>query len=86
MRQKVKTYFLPVYIAKKGRQSLPFFGERRGAHFLTPPKLYFSWVVLGLKPGKAWLQTIWNQHRHRSAEGFPCLYSKKGQALPALFC
>jgi hypothetical protein len=26
-RQKVKTYFLPGYIAKKGRRSLPFFGE-----------------------------------------------------------
>jgi hypothetical protein len=27
-RQKVKTYFLPVQSAKKGRQSLPFFGVK----------------------------------------------------------
>jgi hypothetical protein len=34
-RQKVKTYFLPVQTAKKDRQSLPFFGEKVGGHFLT---------------------------------------------------
>jgi hypothetical protein len=28
IRQKVKIYFLPVYIAKKGKQSSPFFGGK----------------------------------------------------------
>jgi hypothetical protein len=45
-RQKVKSYFLPIYIAKKGKRSSPFFGvTTRKLHGLTGSE----WVLHGLK-------------------------------------
>jgi hypothetical protein len=41
VRQKVKTYFLPVQLAKKDRQSLPFFGEKA----TQPPRPRWFFVV-----------------------------------------
>jgi hypothetical protein len=61
-RQKVKSYFLPVYIAKKGKQSSPFFGGKT-----TKPHVRTG-VTLGLhglKPGFAWLQTQDNPAKSR---------------------
>jgi hypothetical protein len=63
-RQKVKTRFLPGYIAKKGKQSSPFFGNATRCHphavrscDKCADRADFVLGLHGLKPGFAWFQT-----------------------------
>jgi hypothetical protein len=45
-RQKVTPYFLPVYIAKKGKRSSPFFGVKARK---THGRMGSEWLLHGLK-------------------------------------
>jgi hypothetical protein len=55
----MKTYFLPVQLAKKDKQSSPFFGGKATKpHARTYPSAKgFALGLQGLKPGFAWFQT-----------------------------